>query len=92
MKINMQKERIFIDIALFLCIFLLPSYVSIAISALFMIRYQKYIEFPIFALVIDVLYKTHGYAYIGLFGWSLLILVLVELLRGNIKMKGRDTL
>lgn len=88
----MQKERVAIDIALFLCIFLLPSYVTLLISSLFMIKYNRYIEFPIFALVLDSVYKGHSYAYIGLFGWSLIILILVELFRGNIKMKGKDTL
>ncbi len=92
MKINIQKERILVDIALFLCIFLIPSYISLFLISLFMIRYRRYVEFPLFALIIDTLYSTHSFAYIGLFGWSLIILVVVELFRGNIKSKGRDTL
>jgi hypothetical protein len=89
---NTQKERIIVDIALSLCIFLIPSYLTLLLSSLLIARYKRYIEFPIFALLLDTIYKSHSFAYIGLFGWSLLLLVVVELFRGNIKIKQRDTL
>lgn len=89
---NKKNERIIIDIAIFLCIFLIPSYFTLIICSLFVIRYRRYIEFPVVAFLIDVVYKTSDYAYIGLFGCSLILLTIVELIRDIIKIRPKETL
>lgn len=92
MRMREKNERIIIDIAIFLCIFLIPSYLTLFFSFLLIIKYRNYIEFPITAFLIDVIYKTQSFAYIGLFGWSLILLIIIELFRDSIKIKPRETL
>lgn len=87
-----QRERIVFDVVILCSIFLLPSYVALFLSGLLILRFKNYIEFPITALIVDVLYKPYGGTYLGLFGISLIILIIAEYFRDRIKSKGKDTL
>lgn len=92
MSINFKRERIFVDIGILCCIFLLPTYISIIIGSLFVFKYRNYFEFPIFAFLIDAVYRPTPYAVIGLFGYALILTLAVEFFRDRVKPKGRDTL
>lgn len=92
MHILKQRERILASIALIGCVFLLPTYVTLIIGVLFTFRYHRYIEFPIAAFLIDVLYRPYGHTIVGLFGWSLIFVVTVDYFRNRIKQRGKDTL
>lgn len=92
MSIKIKRERIFVDISILCCIFLLPTYISIIIGSLFVFRYRNYFEFPFFAFLIDAIYKPVPHASIGLFGIALIFTLLVEFFRDRVKSKGRDTL
>ena len=84
---SFNKQRIYIGIALFVCVFVLPSMVTLAIGALLVMRYTNYYEFPVAALLIDALYRPYGSALVGLFGFAILYVLLVDHLRIRIRMR-----
>ncbi len=89
---NTKLERIIVDTILSFCVFLVPAIFTLTIAFAFSFRYKKYIEFPIFAYIVDVLYKPTGNAIIGLFGISVIVILIVEFLRERLKSKSKDTL
>ncbi len=91
-KKNTKLERIIVDTILSFCVFLVPAIFTIIVAFAFSFRYKKYIEFPIIAFLIDVIYKPTGSAVLGLFGISVIIVVIVEFLRDRLKAKTKDTL
>lgn len=83
---SLNNPRVFIGIALFVCVFVLPSLLTLFIGALFAIRYTQYYELPAAALLIDALYRPYGSALIGLFGLALIYVIIVDYLRVRIRM------
>lgn len=84
---KLDKQRLFIGIALFVSVFVLPSLLSLFLGALIAIRYNRYFELPLTGLLIDALYRPYGHTVIGLFGFSLLYILIIDHLRIRIRMR-----
>lgn len=84
---TLDKQRLFIGIALFASVFVLPSLVTLFLGTLLALRYNRFFELPIAALLIDALYRPYGHAFIGLFGYTLLYILIVDHFRIRIRMR-----
>jgi hypothetical protein len=82
-----DNHRLFIGIALFTCVFVLPSMITLVLGGLLVLQYTKYYEFPLAALLVDALYQPYGHTTIGLFGLALLYVIFVDYLRVRIRMR-----
>lgn len=83
---TLNNPRVFIGLALFVCVFVLPSLLTLLIGALLSIRYTRYYELPAAALMIDALYRPYSSTLIGLFGLALIYVLFVDYLRLRIRM------
>ncbi len=92
MMSQIKKERILVDMIILCGIFLLPTYISILIAFIFAFRYRNYFELPLLSFIIDVVYNSDKSVYFGLFGFSIIAVLLIEFFRGRIKEKSKDTL
>lgn len=87
-----NKIRVLLDLGLIVSLFLLPTYITIFLAFIISIYIFRYIEFPIIAFFIDSIYKPFEGASLGLFGISIIVIVLIEYFRDRVKLKGKDTL
>lgn len=87
MSRSIDKKRVFISITLLCAVFVLPSTLTLFMGALLAIYYTHYFELAIAALLIDALYGPHGYATIGLFGYAVLFVLIIDHLRVRIRMR-----
>lgn len=84
---SIDKKRLIVGGILLVCVFVLPSLLTLLIGALLTLRYTRYYEFAIAALLIDALYRPYGFATIGLFGFALGYILIIDHLRIRIRMR-----
>jgi hypothetical protein len=82
-----DKQRLLIGCALLVCVFVLPSMLTLFIGGLLVLRFNNYYEFPVAALLIDALYRAHDTATFGLFGFAIIFVLIVDYLRVRIRMR-----
>ncbi|HXK37455.1 MAG TPA: hypothetical protein VJ579_00080 [Candidatus Paceibacterota bacterium] len=84
---SIDKQRLVIGGALFIGVFVLPSILTLIIGALLALRYNNYFEFPVFALLIDAVYRTNSMSTFGLFGFAVIYVLAVDYFRVRIRMR-----
>lgn len=86
------RERVCADVGLLAATFMLPSLLALIVSALLVFRYRSFYEFPVVALLVDVLYRPQGFTMIGLFGVALSFVFIVDVLRAKVRPKDKRVL
>ncbi len=84
---SLEKQRVLIGVLLLVSVFVLPSLFTMFLGAIMSLRYARYFEFPIASLLIDALYGPTGHATIGLFGFALVYILIVDYVRIRIRMR-----
>jgi hypothetical protein len=85
--------RLCFDALLFLAVFVMPFFVTLAFAILGLLLYPRYGEAVVAGIMIELLYRGNGSDQLGshllLAVWALLALSLVELLRTVVRERAR---
>ena len=87
-----KHDRIILSSILLVSVFVLPSWVTLIAGALLAIRFTRYFELSVAALLIDALYAPYGHMLFGLFGFAIVYILVIDYLRERIRMRDNHTL